>query len=168
MAAATKTKHFAAIGAGITILLVVFFGLTNYGRYLLLRPYDAIQLRSFAHQIASADSATATVLADSVHLTFTGAELEKILLGVSSGRTSRMPDAVFMSSAFATVTFHRGTNSLGGMNLSEQLFSIRGGGQYFDKSGLLNQTIYTPLRQKLRGSYVPGEAIADAATKVDN
>jgi hypothetical protein len=80
-----------------------------------------------------------------------------------------MPDAVFMSSAFAVVTFHRGTNNLGEMNLSDRLFSIRGGPQFFDYTGLLNQTIYMPLRQKLRDSYVSRDTReAGSSTETDN
>lgn len=163
MNAPGKTRNRLAAVSVITIILLVLFALTDHGRLIILQQFDAIQLMSFAGKIDDADSATATVsAASSVHLTFTGAELQKILRGISSGKSARMPDAGYMSSAFATVSFRQGTNIVGQADLRgaaglAQLFSIRGGPQFFDGTGLLNETVFTPLSQKLRESYSSGE-----------
>ena len=145
-----KTQRWLVI---VPLLVLMLFAVTSFGRNIILQQFDAIRLASFSRRIATADRAVATALGGSTQITFTGADLEKIVRGVSSGTSSRMPDAVYMSSAFATVTFHRGTNTLGQINMSEQLFAFPESAQFFDRSTLLNQTIYTPLRQKLHESH---------------
>ena len=150
-----KTKRWLVI---VPLLVLLLFAVTSFGRNIILQQLDAIRLASFSRRIATADRAVANALGSSTQITFTGAELEKIVRGVSSGTSARMPDAVYMSSAFATVTFHRGTNILGQINISEQLFVFPGSAQFFDSSTLLNKTIFTPLRQKMHEAYAAEDA----------
>ena len=147
-----KRKRFGISIAVVAVLLMIA-SFSSQVRTMILQQYDAIRLVSFARGIALSDRAVATAAGDSTTLTFTGDELEKIRRGVSSGKSSRMPDGVYMSTPVATVTFHRGTNHLGEMSISDQLFNITGGAQFFDNSKLLNQTIYIPLRQKRDEEY---------------
>src|SRR5688572_5903475 len=110
-----KRKQLGIIPiAAVLVMLIV--GLSDFGRTMILRQYDAVRLASFSRRIADADRAVAIAAGGSTTLTFTGTELKTILRGVSAGRSSRMPDSVFMSSPSARVTFHRGTNVLGGIN----------------------------------------------------
>src|SRR5687768_10239235 len=93
-----KTKRWLLI---VPLLLLLILASTSFGRNIILQQYDAIRLASFTRRIATADRAVATALGSSAQITFTGAELEKIVRGVSSGTSARMPDAVYMSSPFA-------------------------------------------------------------------
>lgn len=149
---ARKTKKRLVI-IGTIVVLLLLLGFTNFGRYIILRQYDAVRLATFSRRIADADRAVAKSLGGSVELTFTGDQLKTIIRAVSSAKSARMPDGVFMSSAFATVTFHRGTNILGEINMSDELFALPGGPMFFDSSAALSPTIYTPLRQKMHEAY---------------
>ena len=150
-----KSRKRFGITVAVVAVLLLIVGSTSLGRTIILRQYDAIRLASFARRVAQSDRAVATG-GGSTTLTFTGAELEKILRGVSSGKSSRMPDAVFMSSAVATVVFLEGTNTLGEISLGMHLFNISPGVQFLDTSTLLNQAIISALRQKRDEEYTGG------------
>jgi len=139
--------------AAVLVPVVIF---TNFGRYIIDWHNDGVQLSIFSRRIADADRAVAKCLSEPVEMTFSGDELKTILHAVSSGSSARMPDAVFMSAPFAIVTFHRGTNTLGELSMSHELFALSGS-VFFDDSSGLNQTIYAPLRQKLNETYATGK-----------
>ena len=151
-----KRKRLGIIPIAAVLIIMLIVCLSDFSRTIILRQYDAVRLASFSRRIADADRAVAIATGGSTTLTFTGADLGKILRGVSAGRSARMPDSEFMSSPFASVTFLRGTNVLGRINMSSQLFNLHGGPQFFDNSELLNRTVYPPLRQKVNEAYASG------------
>ena len=120
------------------------------GRNIILRQYDAVRLWVFAGRIADADRVLAIWQRSPVEISFGGDEVKGIVQAASSGISARMPDGQFMCIYDARATFYKGTNVLGHIDICNWLFHLDSGGPPFaDGSGVLESSVYAPLRERL-------------------
>lgn len=144
------TKRFVFL----TFLLVAIGTCGGYfGRYAIMRQYDVVRLRSFAHRIAETDRVVATCLEDrSIRLAFTGDAMKQLVEAVSSSPSARLPDAEFPAAYDVSAAFYKGSNLLGQVRLCGSLFLLDGNESPFF-SDSLETKLYKPVLEALRESY---------------
>ncbi len=123
------------------------------GRHTIMRQYDLVRLRSFAHRIAESDRVEASCVEDrSIRLTFTGDAAKRLIQAVSSGASARLPNAEFAAAYDVSATFYRGSHLLGRVKLCGSLFLLGTDEPPFI-SDSLETKLYRPVLEALQESY---------------
>ena len=113
-------------GLLLGLVLLVLLGLLSPLSTVLLKPYDAARLKTFAQKIAGVDRVVATHIGKPIAVEIKGADVATILREVSEARSARPAPGTDYACIFAVkATFYRGTNALDYIEMCGSLFMFR-------------------------------------------